>query len=451
MRGRVRAAGVRSAILLCAAAVLAMDARPADASVVHVVRIDASINPATADYLMGAIDDAHASGAAAVLVELDTPGGLVASMMDIVGRMLNADVPVIVHVTPRGAMAGSAGVFITMAAHVAAMAPGTTIGAAHPVSIGGANPKPSTDEDGESKGPSDYGLEKAENMLAKYVETIAKERGRNTEWAEEAVRHSVVIDSEEALEKNVIDLVVDSRRELLERIEGREVTLKSGKVTLSLANASFSPVEMTLGQRFFAFLVDPNVAAILLMAGLAGLYIEFNNPGLIVPGAVGLVCLALTGIAMQILPFSWAGLLLIAVGIALLVAEIFVTSFGLLFAAGIACLLFGGSMLFHLPEESDLNVSFWTVLVPAVAGVAAFGGIAVFALSRSLFSAQTAGVDELIGLVGKAATPVGATGKVFVRGEYWNASSDDAVGEGEAVEIVGVEGLALRVRRARKR
>jgi len=426
-------------------------AAPVDASVVHVARLDGSVNPATADYLVQAIDRAEAAGAEALLIELDTPGGLVASMMDIVGAMLNAEVPIIVHVTPRGAMAGSAGVFITMAAHVAAMAPGATIGAAHPVSIGSANPKPPDGEDGERAAPADYGLEKAENMLAKYVETIAKERGRNTEWAEEAVRKSVVIDSQEALEKGVIDLIVDGRAELFERIEGREVALKSGKRSLSLLQARSEPVEMTLGQRFFAFLVDPNVAAILLMAGLAGLYIEFNNPGLIVPGVVGAICLALTGLALQILPFSWAGLLLIAVGIGLLIAEVFVTSFGLLFVSGIACLLFGGSMIFDLPTESDLNVSFWTVLVPAVGAIAVFGGIMVFALSRSLFSTQKAGVDELIGLVGKSTTAIGESGKVFVRGEYWNAASDEAIAAGEPVEIVAVDGLLLRVRSARRK
>ncbi|MEE3332228.1 MAG: nodulation protein NfeD [Myxococcota bacterium] len=426
------------------------------ATTVHVVGLEGtSINPASADYLLRAIERAEAEDAGALLIELDTPGGLVSSMMDIVGAMLNSKVPIIVHVTPRGAMAGSAGVFITMAGHVAAMAPGTTIGAAHPINPAGANPKPPTpvsddesEEDAAAPGPDDYALEKAENLLAKYVETIAKQRGRNTEWAEDAVRNSVVIDSDEAAELGVIDFVVSSREDLFEKLEGLEVELDGEKTTLALADSNFVPIEMTFGQRFFSFLSDPNIAAILLMAGLLGLYVEVNNPGMILPGVAGAVCFVLTAIAMQILPFSWVGLLLILAGVGLLVAEIFVTSFGTLFTAGILCLLFGGTMLFDLPESSNLSVSFWSVLVPAVSAVAVFGGIMVFALSRSMFADQTAGIDELIGLVGKTTSAVAVEGKVFVRGEYWNACSDELIEEGESVEIVAVDGLILEVKRA---
>ena len=207
---------------------------------------------------------------------------------------------------------------------------------------------------------------------------------------------------------------------------------------------------MTPVQRLFNFLSEPNIAVILGALAFLGLYIEFNNPGMIVPGAIGVVCLVLAALAFQILPFSWIGLILIATGIGLLIAEIFVTSFGLLFTAGLLCLLAGGAMVFDRPDVSTLNVSFWTVLVPAVAGIAVFGGIAVFALSRSLWTAQTAGVDELIGLVGKASTAVGDSGKVFVRGEYWNATSEEPIAPGEAVEITGVRGLSIQVRRAHK-
>ena len=283
---------------------------------VRVARIDGSINPASVDYLIQTIEAAERDGAAAVLIELDTPGGLVAATLDIVGTILNADVPVIVHVTPRGAMASSAGVFITMAAHVAVMAPSTTIGAAHPVSAMGSNPKPprgfepaeDDDESGSSSPPpTDYSVEKIENVLAKYNETIAKERGRNVTWAEDAVRNSVVVDAEEALELGVIDLIADSRSALIEAVEGRTISVKGEERPLSLAGASFVDVEMTFGQRFFNFLSDPNVASVLLMAGLLGLYIEFNSPGLVLPGAAGAVCLVMTAIAFQILPFSWVG------------------------------------------------------------------------------------------------------------------------------------------------
>ena len=205
---------------------------------------------------------------------------------------------------------------------------------------------------------------------------------------------------------------------------------------------------MTFGQRFFAFLSDPNVASVLFLAGLLGLYIEFNSPGLLVPGVVGAVCLFLTGIAMQILPFSWVGLMVLILGIGLIVAEVFIPTLGALFAAGIGCLLLGGSMVFDQPNLSDLNVSFWTVLVPAVAAVALFGGLVVFLLGRSLWVAQTAGVDELIGLVGRATTTLSPGGKVFIRGEYWNAIAEGEVAEGESVEVTAVNGLELRVRRA---
>jgi len=434
----------------------------------RVARLDGSVNPASVDYLIQAIEAAERDGAAAVLIELDTPGGLVASTMDLVGTILNSDVPVIVYVTPRGAMASSAGVFITMSAHVAAMSPSTTIGAAHPVSAMGSNPKPpappaqptGSEDDAEGEDPAppaergapptDYSMEKAENVLAKYNETIAKERGRNVAWAEDAVRNSVVIDADEALELGVIDLIASSRSELLESIEGTTVEVKGEPVTLELVGAPEVPVEMTFGQRFFAFLSDPNVASVLFLAGLLGLYIEFNNPGLLVPGVAGAVCLLLTGIAMQILPFSWVGLLVMVLGIGLVVAEVFVPTFGALFAAGIGCLLLGGSMVFDQPDLSDLNVSFWTVLVPAVSAVALFGGLVVFLLGRSLWVAQTAGVDELIGLVGRATTALAPEGKVFIRGEYWNATADGEVAQGESVEVTAVNGLELRVRRAGK-
>ena len=447
-------------VLLAALLLMGAGAAAADASSeVRVATIDGSINPASVDYLIQVIEDAEHDHAAAVLIELDTPGGLVSATMDLVGTILNADVPVIVHVTPRGAMASSAGVFITMSAHIAAMSPSTTIGAAHPVSAMGWNPKPPPAPGGDPEGntedagpasspPADYSLQKIENVLAKYNETIAKERGRNVAWAEDAVRNSVVVDAEEALELGVIDLIADSRSALIEAIEGRTISVKGEERTLSLAGMSFVPVGMTFGQRFFDFLSDPNVASVLLLAGLLGLYIEFNNPGMLLPGVAGAVCLVLTAIAFQILPFSWVGLMVMVVGIGLIAAELFVSSFGALFAAGIACLLLGGSMVFDQPDISDLNVSFWSVLVPAVAAFALFGGVVVFALGRSLWVEQTAGVDELIGLVGRTTTVLQPEGKVFVRGEYWNATADGEVGEGEPVEVTGVDGLLLRVRRA---
>ena len=291
---------------------------------INIATITGSINPASADYLMRAIEISEREGAKALLIELDTPGGLVSSTKDIIQKMLNSEVPVIVYVSPRGAWASSAGTFITVAAHVAAMAPGTSIGAAHPVSVGGGGGGPvrpapgDAESDDESADPGaaqarDYAAEKAENLLAAYMETIARERNRNVEWVVQAVRESVAIGEDEALELNVIDVIAENRDDLLEQIDGREVDVAGETRTLEVANAAVTMLEMTTLQTLFNFLADPNVAMVLFLAGLAGLYIEFNSPGLIIPGTVGAVCLVLTAIAFQILPFQWVGLILILV------------------------------------------------------------------------------------------------------------------------------------------
>ncbi len=425
------------------AAALAALPSAAVAARLNVVVISGTINPASSDFLQKAIVQSETEAAAALIVELDTPGGLVASTKDIIQAILNARVPVVVYVAPRGAWAGSAGTFITLAGHVAAMAPGTSIGAAHPVGIGGG--APGGEEDEKSR---DFAAEKAENLLAAFIESIAKERKRNVEWAVKAVRESVAIAPDEALRLNVIDLVAENRAELLEKLEGRSVRVAGEERTLSLAGAVEHRIEMPALTRLLHVLASPDVAVLLIMAGLLGLYIEFNQPGLIVPGLVGAACLILAMIALQLLPFSWLGLLLLLAGIALLAAEVFVTSYGLLFALGIGLVLVGGSMLFRLPEVSDLTVSFWTVLVPAVAALGLFAALVVFAVGRSLGRRQTAGVGELLGLVGRATTAVSPEGRVFVRGEYWTARADESIPPGERVEVTGVEGLRLRVRRA---
>jgi len=407
------------------------------------ITIDGSINPASADYIIHAIRTSETNGAAALLIELDTPGGLVSSTQDIIQAMLNARIPTIVYVTPRGAWAASAGTMITIAANIAAMTPGSSIGAAHPVSIGGGG----GGQDGE-KGGQDPAMEKAANLIASYVESIAKHRKRNVEWVADAVRNSVAVDADQALELKVIDLVASSRTELLDAIEGWDVDVDGRTRTLELRGAVIEPIQMTLLQSIFNFLADPNVAVILLLAGLMGVYIEFNNPGLILPGVTGAVCLVLTGFALQILPFDWIGLVLMLTGLGLLVAEVFVTSFGLLFAAGIACFLLGGSMMFEQPEVSDLTVDFWSVLLPSVLGLGTFSGLVVFAIGRTIWVRQTAGVDEMIGMVGRASTALDPEGKVYIRGEYWNARADEPIAQGDPVEVRAVEGLKLRVRRA---
>jgi membrane-bound serine protease (ClpP class) len=368
---------------------------------------------------------------------------LVASTKDIIQAMLNARVPTIVYVAPQGAWAGSAGTFITIAGNVAAMAPGSSIGAAHPVGIGGGAP-----EEKDQEKSTDHSAKKAENLLAAFIESIAEQRHRNVEWAAKAVRESVAVTADKALELGVIDIVATNRSELLEKLLEHPFEFGGEMIILELTASAQHPIEMDTLTRVLNVIVDPNVAVLLLMAGLLGLYIEFNQPGTIVPGVIGAVCLLLALIAMQILPFSWIGLLLIAAGLALFVTEIFVTSYGLLFIGGTICFLIGGSMVFDRPELSDLNVSFWPVLVPTVAGMALFGGLVVYAVGRTLGRRQESGVSELVGMTGVATTALDPTGTVFIRGEYWSARADEAIGANERVEATGVEGLELRVRRA---
>jgi len=408
---------------------------------VHVARIAGSINPASSDYLQRSIAESEVAGAALLVIELDTPGGLVASTKDIIQAMLNAHVPIAVYVAPQGAWAGSAGTFITIAAHIAAMAPGSSIGAAHPVGIGGGG-------SGEGEKGGDVGAQKAENLLAAFMESIAKERNRNVEWAVKAVRESVAVTAEEALRLHVIDLVAADRAELLRKIDGREVRLGAERVKLAIANAPVRELPMPLLTRFLNVIVDPNVAVLLLMAGALLLYVEFNQPGLVAPGIVGGVCVVIALIAMQVLPFSWLGLLLLVGGLALMGAEAYIGSYGVLFAAGIACLLIGGSLVFDRPELSDLDVDFWSVLLPAALALAAFGLLVVVAVGQSMRRPQTAGVGELLGMVGRATTALGPQGTVFVRGEYWRARATEPVAAEERVEILGVSGLELTVRRA---
>jgi membrane-bound serine protease (ClpP class) len=356
---------------------------------------------------------------------------------------------VIVYVAPQGAWAGSAGTFITLSGHVAAMAPGTSIGAAHPVGVG--TPGGGGNEKGEEGGERDISGEKAENLLVAFIESIAKERERNVEWAAQAVRESVAIAADEALELNVIDLVAQNRGELMAAIDGRTVKLAGVERQLDVADAELRVLEMSMIERFLHVLASPDVAVLLLMAGMLGLYIEFSNPGLLIPGVAGAACLILGLIALQILPFSWLGLILFLAGLGLLVAELFVGAYGVLFALGIGCMLLGGVMIFDVPEVSGIAVSFWSVLVPTVTGVALFGALVVFGLGRTMGRPQTAGTSELVGLLGRTEGPLAPEGRVFVRGEYWSARSDEPLAAGDRIEVVAVEGMRLRVRRASER
>jgi len=435
------------ALLLGAPALAAAKGEPPERrGSIAVARIDGSINPASSDYLQRAIEEAATLEAAILLIELDTPGGLVTSTQDIIQAMLGSRVPIVVYVAPQGAWAGSAGTFITLAAHVAAMAPGSSIGAAHPVNIGGGSPAP----EGEGGKPS-VGEQKAENLMASFIESIAKKRNRNVEWAEKAVRESVAATAEEALALKVIDLVAQDRAALLEKLEGRVIETDQGPQRLRLAGAPQHEIEMGLVARVLDAISDPNVVALLFLSGLGLLYLEFSQPGLIVPGVVGAGCLILALIAVQALPFSWMGVMLVLLGVGLLVAEAFVTSFGLLFAGGLACLLIGGAMLFDRPDLSDLSIDFWRVLVPAVGALGLCVGFLIVSVGKVARRAQVAGVEELVGMIGVASTRLDPSGTVQIHGEYWHADAAEPIEANERVETLAVDGLRLRVRRAPRR
>jgi membrane-bound serine protease (ClpP class) len=402
------------------------------APVVNMIVIDGSINPAVDDFIRENIGRAKANGASALLIQLDTPGGLLDSTRTIVKDMLGAQVPVMVYVAPSGAGAGSAGVFITMAAHVAAMAPGTNIGAAHPVAGGGQ----------EVKGVMG---EKIENFTAAFGETIAQRRGRNAEWAIQAVRKSVAITEKEALAKNVIDIVARDIADLLQQAHGRKVDLDGRESVLDLKNARVVRLEMTLKQKVINAIANPNIAYLLMMAGILGLYMEFANPGVFFPGVAGAICLLLAFASLQVLPFNYVGLLLILLGIGLLVGEVFMPSFGVLGIGGIVALTFGSLLIFD-PESTGLALD-RSIVFTAVATVGSFVLVISYLVFRSQRSKPTLGEEGLVGEIGEVRSALAPKGKIFVHGEYWNAETDGEIAPGEKVEVVSVNGMTLKVRR----
>ncbi|MBI3800122.1 MAG: nodulation protein NfeD [Deltaproteobacteria bacterium] len=406
---------------------------------VNLIVVDATINPAVADFIHESINRSAQEGAQALIIQLDTPGGLLNSTKSIVKDILGAPVPVIVYVAPSGAGAGSAGVFITMSGHIAAMAPGTTIGAAHPVGSGGQN------IEGDMR-------EKVENFTASFSETIAQRRGRNVEWAQKAVRESVSITEVEALQKKVIDLVAVDVQDLLRKAEDRKVEIGSTKTALNFkasrradGTAEVVTLEMRLKHRVLNILADPNVAYLLMMAGILGLYIEFSHPGVLFPGLAGGICLLLALTAFQVLPINYTGLLLILLGLAFLIAELFLPSFGVLGVGGIVAFVLGSLFLFDTPE-GELAVD-RSIILTAALSVSAFmlfiGTLAVRTWRRKPVS----GREGLIGESGEVRERLAPRGRVWLHGEHWTAESDEEIEVGQQVRVVSLSGLVLRVRK----
>ena len=407
-------------------------ARPARAEI-PVVELDGVIHAVTAAYLVQAIDRADASGAPLVVVQLDTPGGLDSAMRQIVDRILSCRTPVAVFVGPSGARAASAGFVIMIAADVAAMAPGTNVGAAHPVAgLGGQ-----MDEVMSKKVTSD---------AAAYIRGKAERRGRNVEMAEKAVVESKSFTEKEALELHLIDLVAKDVPDLLAQLEGREVRRFDGKaVTLHLAGQRTVGVTMNWREAILSTIARPEILFLLLLGALAGLGAEISHPGLIFPGVLGTLCLILFLFATQIIPVNWAGVLLILLAIALFAAEVKVASYGLLTVGGLVAMILGAMMLVDSPLP-ELRVDPWR-LAPAILAFATF----TIALVRLVIQAQrrraTTGAEGLLGLRGEALSDLSPEGWVQVQGEKWRARTDETIAAGERIEVVSMEGLFLRVRK----
>jgi membrane-bound serine protease (ClpP class) len=398
---------------------------------VMIIDLEGPINPGTATFLVRGIKEAEERGSVLVIIRLDTPGGLATSMRTMVKAILNSSVPVVVYVAPSGAGAASAGVMVTVAAHVAAMAPGTNIGAAHPVTAGGKDIEKTMSE-------------KVVNDMASYGRGIAQEKGRNAEWVEKAIRESVSITAEEAVKKNVVDLVATNVDELLKLLDGRKITLRQGEVTLKTTDLVKKYYHPGFRDRVLKVISDPNIAYILMMIGLAGLYFELAHPGAIFPGVIGAMSLILAFYSFQTLPVNYAGLLLIALAIVMFVAEVKVTSYGMLSIGGVISLTLGSIMLFE-----DVGVSL-RLMAPTIVLVAGFFVVVSTLAYRAYRSRPRGGVDGLIGEVGLVKEPIDPEGLIFVHGEYWRAKSGDTIEEGERVEVESADGLILRVKKVAK-
>lgn len=395
------------------------------------ITIDGPIHPITAEFVARAINTAESSRADAVLIEMRTPGGLETSTREIVEKIVASRVPVVIYVAPSGSRAASAGFFILQAADVAAMAPGTNTGAAHPVVIGG--------------GKIDNVMqEKITNDSAAFMRSIVAKRGRNVQVAESAVRESKSFTDQEALSQHLIDVVAPSEADLLKQLDGRTITRFNGeKVTLHLANERVRPLDMTLKQKILAFMMDPNMAFIILAIGLLALYVEFNHPGAIVPGVVGLFFVVLAIFALNILPVRYTALALILVAFVFFALEAKYASHGVLAIAGIASLTLGALLLVDAPIP-QMRVHLWTALAVSIP----LGAITSFLMAIALKARRskvTTGIEGLVGAIGVARTPVAPQGKVFVQGELWNATSVMPIGVGEQVRVRALDGLQLEV------
>lgn len=425
---------VRAACCLLAAwTAWGISSSPCGAAPVRVLPLDGAITPVSAEYLVEGIARAQRDSAAAVVIELDTPGGLSDSMRRIVKAQLNADVPVVVYVAPAGSRAASAGVFLTMAAHVAAMAPGTNIGSASVVALGGALDSTMA--------------RKVNNDAVAQLEGIALQRGRNTQWAARFVRGAENIPAERAVQERVVDFLAADFDALLDSLQGRTVTLSSGPRTLDVQGGELQRRPMNLRQRLLSVLVNPSVAYILMLLGIYGLFFELSNPGSVLPGVLGGICLLLAFFAFQSLPTNYAGIALILLGVGLMILEVKVTSFGLLTLGGVASLVLGSVILFDSAEAwARLSLR---VIAPMALVTGGYFATCVWLVLRGQRRPPASGRTAMIGESGRVVTAIGGgegLGKVAFHGELWDAAADQPLPEGTRVEVVGFQGRVARVR-----
>jgi membrane-bound serine protease (ClpP class) len=431
----VRRLRISLCLLLATGALVSLSttAAGAEEDSIVVIEVEGTIVPVVAQYIERGIELAERTGATACVIELNTPGGLLTSTEKIVSAIMNAEVPVIVYVGPKGAWAASAGTFITLASHVAAMTPGTTIGAAHPVS-------------GDGQEIPDYQMEKITEFSAKWMRTIAEDRGRNIDEAVLAVTESKSFTDTEALQANLVDLRAESLESLMDQVDGREIRLASGRVVvLSTKDAAVEAVDMTGFESFLHTITDPNVAYILFTLATIGLITEISSPGLIFPGVVGAICLILAFYALGVLDAYWGGLALMLLAVGLFVAEYFTTSFGGLTAGGVAALVLGSIILFSRTPGVEVNRG---LILAVAAGATAFSVFILGAIIRGQRRQQTTGREGMIGTIAVAKTPLAPRGTVLAEGELWSAFAEgDAVDIGEEVTILEVDRMQLRVQR----
>ena len=403
---------------------------PAYAGEMVVASYEGVINPVAAEYLHDALASAQSSGAQALILKLDTPGGLDTSMRLIVKDITGSPLPVIVFVAPSGGRAASAGVFITMAAHVAVMAPGTNIGAAHPVAMGG--------------GEMDKTMkEKVENDSVAYIKSIAEQHGRNVLWAEDAVRKSVSVTEQEALKLKIVDLVAEDIPALLKLLNGRKIALPNGSITLTTETTTLREFPMGIRLELLKALSDPNIAYLLMTIGTIGILAELYNPGAILPGVVGAISLILAFYSLQSLPINYAGVLLLILGIVFFILEATVTSYGLLTIGGVVSMIFGSLML--IKSDAEFFQISWVVIIPVIITTAAVSLFIVGMGVRAMRRSPQTGREGMIGSIGIAKTPLRPDGKLAIHGELWDAVSDAPVEPGTSAKVLRVDGLTLYV------